>query len=243
MNKVEFLWIGHAARREQKTVERNGGLSVALRRKSGLTIQSLAKKDPWPCAFSLMDSKDGEFGCFERMKRKEISRVKAMAEIAPEMIVWEGCEVTGPIGQKLKCLLSMIQVPNNGDHMAKNRKRTNARWSFSTGTPREFRRNRGHGRMWPPQWRSPTGSVRSRQNCRGSRGWDGRQRKLVSLLFHFWRFFSIIGGRCRCSCGSTPWAKVEVSAIFNNGYSEMRFALRFFSVNSQKTRYPENSGF
>ena len=44
-------------------------------------------------------------------KRKKISRVKSMAEIAAEIMVWEGYEVTGPIDQKLKSLLSMIQVP------------------------------------------------------------------------------------------------------------------------------------
>ena len=180
------------------------------------------------------------------MKRKEISRVKAKAEITAENIVWEGYKVTGPIDQTLKCLLPMIQVSTGGDHTAKHRKRTNARWVL-------FNRNRQESfdeiaivveRDLPSDIRWEGVSCLDRTLAHGSRGWNGWQRKLVSLQFHFWRFFSIIvGGRRRCSCGSTPWAKVEASAIFYHGYTERRFALRLFSVNSHNSRYPENSGF
>ena len=40
--------------------------------------------------------------------------MKALAEIAAEIMVWEGYEVTGPIDQKLKSLLSMIPVSTGG---------------------------------------------------------------------------------------------------------------------------------
>ena len=88
-----------------------GRLSVALLNESGLAIKGLTTWKRVPCAFSL---KDRVFGYFQRMKRKKISRVKEMAEIAAEIMVWEGYEVTGPIAQRLKSLLSMIQVSTGG---------------------------------------------------------------------------------------------------------------------------------
>ena len=56
-----------------------------------------------------MKGKDGELGFFDRIKRKKVSRVKAMSEIADEM-VRHGFEVTGTtVDNKWKSLLSSFR--------------------------------------------------------------------------------------------------------------------------------------
>ena len=70
-----------------------------------------------------------------------------MAEIAAEIMVWEGYEVTGPIDQKLKSLLSMIQVPTGERPHGQKQKTNECQMGPSQQkTPRELRRNRGRSR-------------------------------------------------------------------------------------------------
>ena len=60
-----------------------------------------------------------------------------MAEITAEIMVWEGCKVTGPIiDQKVKSLLSMIMISTGGlrPHGQEQEMRDG---SFSTGNSRE----------------------------------------------------------------------------------------------------------
>ena len=69
-----------------------------------------------------------------------------MAEIAAEIMVGEGYEVTGPIDQKLKSLLSMIQVPTGGRPPGQKQETNKCEMGPSQQeTPRELRRHRGRG--------------------------------------------------------------------------------------------------
>ena len=158
MKNVEFLWIWHAARRAQKKLN---GMAAFLLLFEGKTVWPSKVWPKDPCAFSLLNGKDGEFGYFERMKRKKISRVKSMAEmIAAEIMVGR---------------LSKIEVFAVDDWGSDRWKTTRPKignggmrdGSFSTrNAERASTKSRAGGRTWPPQWRSPTGSVLSRQDCR-----------------------------------------------------------------------------
>ena len=93
MNNVEF-WEFNLPR---------GGSKIGM--SDFLLVLSLKGKQSchqWPdektnVILNLKNCKDGEFRHFERMKRKKMSRVAVMAEIAAEIILWEGYEVTGPV--------------------------------------------------------------------------------------------------------------------------------------------------
>ena len=81
-------------------------------------------------------------------------------------------------------------------HVETTRPKTgNDEWEmgpFQQEPPREFRRNRGRfERGLPSDVRRQGVSCLDRTVALGSRGWDGRQRKLVSQPFHFWRFFRL----------------------------------------------------
>ena len=77
--------------------------------------------------------KDGEFGYFERMNRQKVSRVKAMLEIAAEIMVWEG-----PVDyKKSKSLLIRFEFRQMEDHAVKNRKHCMRDGPFSTANHRE----------------------------------------------------------------------------------------------------------
>ena len=63
-----------------------------------------------------MKRKDGELGCFDRIERKMVSRVKAMSEIADE-IVRHGFEMTGATTEdKWNSLVStFIQIEDHNE--------------------------------------------------------------------------------------------------------------------------------
>ena len=83
---------------------------------------------------------------------------------SPRKLWWEGY-------QNLKSLLSTIEVnvlTSGRPHGQKQGTKECAMGPSLQETPKELRRNRGRGRSrtWPPQWRSPTGSALSGQDCR-----------------------------------------------------------------------------
>ena len=133
------------------------------------------------------------------------------------------------------------------DHTAKTRKRTNAKWVvFNRKSPRKLSwRKCGRGRTFPLPL--PTGSVLYRQDCRPRkqrmRLWPTKTCLLAIPILKILLDYRL-GGRHRCSCGLTPWAKVRACTIFfHHRYTSRQFAFRLFPVNSKNSPYKENLGF